>query len=255
MEGRSRTAIEAARKSASKIPEGAWREVPLLHQFLIAPLFAYTRFGEWDLILNEPQPAPDSLFWTGVWHYARGLAFTAKGNLDDAAGELDSLGKISAEKSLDGYRVTFSRNGAKAILDVASEVLAGELSAKQGNFDKAIAQLHRAALLEDNLIYNEPPDWHLPVRQSLGAVLLAAGRSAEAEAIYWQDLEQNRENGWSLFGLMQSLRAQGKNEQAVAVEKRFIKAWQGADVSLTASRFMGDTQTTLATAESAVSGN
>jgi tetratricopeptide (TPR) repeat protein len=83
----------------------------------------------------------------------------------------------------------------------------------------------------------------------LGAVLLTAGRAAEAEAIYWQDLEQNRENGWSLFGLMQSLRAQGKNEQAVAVEKRFIKAWQGADVSLTASRFMGVTQTTLAAAE------
>ena len=255
MEGRSRTAIEAARKAASKIPEGAWREVPLLHQFLIAPLFAYTRFGEWDLILNEPRPAPDSLFWTGVWHYARGLAFTAKGNLDEASMELNSLGRISAEKSLDGYRVTFSRNGAKAILEIASEVLAGELAAKQGNYDQAIAQLHRAALLEDNLIYNEPPDWHVPVRQSLGAVLLAAGRSAEAEAIYWQDLEQNRENGWSLFGLMQSLRAQGKNEQAVAVEKRFIKAWQGADVSLTASRFMGDTQTTLAAAESAVSGN
>jgi tetratricopeptide (TPR) repeat protein len=229
--------------------------VPLLHQFLIAPLFAYTRFGEWDLILNEPRPAQDSLFWTGVWHYARGLAFTAKGIIDDATGELDSLAKIAADKSLDGYRVTFSRNGAQAILEIASAVLAGELSAKRGDYDKAIAQLHRAALLEDNLIYNEPPDWHVPVRQSLGAVLLEAGRPAEAEAVYWQDLTQNRENGWSLFGLMQSLRAQGKDEQAVVVEKRFIKAWQGADVSLTASRFMGDTQTTMAAAESAVSGN
>ena len=76
MEGRSRTAIEAARKAASKIPDGAWREVPLLHQFLVTPLFAYTRFGEWDLILSEPQPAQDSLFWTGVWHYARGIAST-----------------------------------------------------------------------------------------------------------------------------------------------------------------------------------
>mgnify|MGYP001815720319 FL=1 len=219
MEGRSHTAIEAARKSASKIPEGAWREVPLLHQFLIAPLFAYTRFGEWDLILSEPQPAPDSPFWIGVWHYARGLAFTAKGNLNEATGELNSLEKIAREKSLDGYRVTFSRNGAKAILDIAKEVLAGELAAKRGDYDKAIARLHRAVLLEDNLIYNEPPDWHVPVRQSLGAVLLDAERAAEAEAIYWQDLEQNRENGWSLFGLMQSLRAQGKDAQADVIEK------------------------------------
>lgn len=255
MEGRSRTAIEAARKAASKIPDGAWREVPLLHQFLVTPLFAYTRFGEWDLILSEPQPAQDSLFWTGVWHYARGIAFTAKGKLDEATRELDSLGKIAAEKSLDGYRVTFSRNGAKAILEIAMEVLAGELSARRGEYDEAIARLHRAILLEDNLIYNEPPDWHVPVRQSLGAVLLDAERAAEAEAIYWQDIEKNRENGWSLFGLMLSLRAQGKEEQAVLIENRFRKAWKGADVTLTASRFMGDTHTTMAAAGAAVPGN
>ena len=142
--------------------------------------------------------------------------------------------------------MTFSRNGAKAILDIAKEVLAGELSAKRGDYDNAIARLHRAILLEDNLIYNEPPDWHVPVRQSLGAVLLSAGRADEAEAIYWQDLERNRENGWSLFGLLQSLRAQGKAEQAAAVEKRFRKAWKRADVTLTASRILDGTHTTVA---------
>ena len=188
-------------------------------------------------------------------YYARGLAFIAKGNLNEATGELDSLEKIAAEKSLEGYRVTFSRNGAKAILEIAKEVLEGELAAKRGDYDKAIAQLHRAVLLEDNLIYNEPPDWHVPVRQSLGAVLLDAGRAAEAEAIYWQDLEQNRENGWSLFGLMQSLRAQGKNAQADMIENRFNKAWKGADVTLAASRYMGDTHTTMVAAGTATSGN
>jgi tetratricopeptide (TPR) repeat protein len=249
MEGRSHVAIEAARKSASSIPEGAWREVPLLHQFLVAPLFAYTRFGKWDLILSEPRPPEDSPFWTGTWHFARGLAFTARGKLDQADQELDSLHRIAAQKSLDDVRVTFSRNGAKAILDIATEVLAGELAAKRGDYDNAIARLHRAILLEDNLIYNEPPDWHVPVRQSLGAVLLAAERSAEAESIYWQDLNQNRENGWSLFGLMQSLQAQGKAEQSVVIEARFRKAWDRADVTLTASRFMGDARSTLAKSE------
>jgi tetratricopeptide (TPR) repeat protein len=247
MEGRSHVAIKAARKSASSIPDGAWREVPLLHQFLVAPLFAYTRFGKWDLILNEPRPPEESPFWTGVWHYARGLAFTATGKPDQAARELSSLENIAAEKSLDGFRVTFSRNGAKAILEIAVEVLAGEMAAKRGDYDKAIARLHRAILLEDNLIYNEPPDWHVPTRQLLGAVLLEAGRAAEAEAIYWQDLERNRENGWSLFGLMQSLRAQGKEEQAALVEERFRKAWSQADVTLIASRFMGEARTTMAT--------
>jgi tetratricopeptide (TPR) repeat protein len=246
MEGRRDTAIAAARKSSSSIPDGAWREVPLLHQFLVAPLFAYTRFGEWDLILKEPLPPQDSLFWTGIWHYARGLAFTATGELGKAGLELNHLQKITADKSMDGYRVTFSRNGAKAILEIASEVLAGELAAKQGDYDTAIARLHRAVLLEDILIYNEPPDWHVPVRQALGAVLLEAGRPAEAEAIYWQDLGHNRENGWSLFGLMQSLRAQGKHEQAVVIEKRFRKTWQRSEVTLTASRFMGETPTVAA---------
>jgi tetratricopeptide (TPR) repeat protein len=249
MEGRSHVAIEAARKSASSIPEGAWREVPLLHQFLVAPLFAYTRFGKWDLILSEPRPPEDSPFWTGTWHFARGLAYTAKGKLDQADQELDSLQRIAAQKSLDDVRVTFSRNGAKAILDIATEVLAGELAAKRGDYDNAIARLHRAILLEDNLIYNEPPDWHVPVRQSLGAVLLEAERADEAESIYWQDLNQNRENGWSLFGLVQSLQAQGKAEQAVVIEARFRKAWNRADVTLTASRFMGDARTTVAKTE------
>jgi tetratricopeptide (TPR) repeat protein len=247
MEGRSHVAIKAARKSASSIPDGAWREVPLLHQFVVAPLFAYTRFGKWDVILSEPRPPEESPFWTAVWHYARGLAFTATGKPDQAARELNSLEGIAAEKSLDGFRVTFSRNGAKAILDIAVEVLAGEMAAQQGDYDKAIARLHRAVLLEDNLIYNEPPDWHVPARQSLGAVLLEAGRTAEAEAIYWQDLERNRENGWSLFGLMQSLQAQGKEEQAVLVEDRFRKAWSQADVTLIASRFMGETRTAMTT--------
>ena len=254
MEGRSHVAIEAARKAASSIPADAWREVPLLHQFLVTPLFAYTRFGKWDVVLNEPRPPEDSLFWTGVWHYARGLAYTAMGKLDEATRELDRLQEIAVYDSLKDYRVTFSQNGAKAILDIAVEVLAGELSAKHGDYGNAIARLHRGVLLEDNLIYNEPPDWHVPVRQSLGAVLLDARRAAEAEAIYWQDLERNRENGWSLFGLMHSLRAQGKEEQAAAVEKRFRRAWQRSDISLKASRLMDDVHHTVAATGAAASG-
>jgi len=246
MEGRSQVAIAAARKASSSIPEGAWRDIPLLHQFLVAPLFSLTRFGKWEVILNEPSPPADSLFWTGVWHYARGLAYTATGKFDEAERELGSLRGIAQDESLEDYRVTFSRNGAQAILEIATAVLDGELAAKRGDYEKAIAQLHRGVLLEDNLIYNEPPDWHVPVRQSLGAVLLAAGRPAEAEAIYWQDLQQNPENGWSLFGLTQSLHAQGKEGEAVLVEKRFRKAWSQADVTLVASRFMGEVRTAMA---------
>lgn len=246
MEGRSDVAIAAAEKTSTSIPEGAWRNVPLLHQFLVAPLFAYTRFGKWEKILDEPRPPADSLFWTGTWHYARGMAFTAQGRLDEAAGEWDRLQAITADASLVDYRVTFSRNGAQAILEIAVEVLAGEMAAARGDYDEAIARLHRGVLLEDNLIYNEPPDWHVPVRQSLGAVMLDAGRPAEAEAVYWLDLSRNRENGWSLYGLTQSLGAQGKAAEAEHVAERFRMAWQAADVTLTASRFMGRPSPTLA---------
>jgi tetratricopeptide (TPR) repeat protein len=239
MEGRSRPAIEAALKVASQIPEEAWRSMPLLQQFLATPLFAYVRFGKWDEILRHPAPAEDAHFLRGIWHYARGLAYTAAGRPEEAARELGRLQQIAAMDSLKGLQVTFSRNGAHAILSIAVEVLAGELAAAQGNFEQAVARLHRGVLLEDNLIYMEPPDWHVPVRQSLGAVLLAAGRAAEAEAVYWQDLGRNRENGWALYGLAQSLRAQGREEQAAMVERRFRAAWSRADVKLTASRFMG----------------
>ena len=246
MEGRRAVAIEAARKSAARIPEGAWREAPLLHQFLVAPLFAYTRFGEWEMILQAPRPPEESRFWTGIWHYARGLAYTAKSRLDDADKERSHLHQLLADKSLEGFRVTFSRNGAQAILEIAGEVLAAEIAARRGDYDMAIARLHRGVLLEDNLIYNEPPDWHVPVRQSLGAVLLEAGRPAEAEAVFWQDLNRNRENGWALFGLMQSLEAQGNTEAAAQIEKRFKKAWAGADIDLNAARFMGPRRPVMA---------
>ena len=236
MEGRSEVAIDAARKVASKLSAEKLREMPMLNSFAVVPLFAYTRFGKWEEILQEPRPADDLLFLAGIWHYARGLAFTATGRLGAAATELESLDKIAADKSLQELAL-FSPNSGAPIIKIAAEVLAGRLAAKRGETEKAIAHLHRAVLLEDALVYTEPADWHYPVRQSLGAVLLQAGRAAEAETVYWEDLRRNPENGWSLFGLMKSLEAQGKTEQAEEIEQRFRKAWTRANVTLTASRF------------------
>ncbi len=236
MEGRSEVAIDAARKVASKLSAEKLREMPMLNSFAVVPLFAYTRFGKWEEILQEPRPADDLLFLAGIWHYARGLAFTATGRLGAAATELESLDKIAADKSLQDLAL-FSPNPGAPIIKIAAEVLAGRLAAKRGETEKAIAHLHRAVLLEDALVYTEPADWHYPVRQSLGAVLLQAGRAAEAETVYWEDLRRNPENGWSLFGLMKSLEAQGKTEQAEEIEQRFRKAWTRANVTLTASRF------------------
>jgi tetratricopeptide (TPR) repeat protein len=242
MDGRGQQAIDAARKVASKVSAEALAQMPLLAGFEVVPYYALTRFGRWDDMLAEAPP-PDNLYLTGTWHYARGLAFVAKGRLTDAESELDSVKQILADKGL--QFTLFSPNLASQVLAIAPEVLGGEIAAARGHYDIAIAQLQRAVTLEDGLVYTEPAEWHYPPRQALGAVLLKAGRPAEAETVYWEDLRRNRENGWSLFGLAQALRAQGKNDLAALIQQRFDTAWARADVKLTSSRIM-DTPTAIA---------
>jgi tetratricopeptide (TPR) repeat protein len=232
MEGRSVKAIEAARKTASKISAEDIKKLTILQTFVAVPYYALTRFGKWDEILKEPSPSNDTPFLKAIWHYARGTALAATGKFRDAGRELESLRKIAARPEVAKLSASFSSNTAGTILAVAVETLAGELAARQRQFDKALAHLEKAVRLEDALVYTEPSDWHYPVRQSLAAVLLEAGRPVEAEVVYWEDLRRNPENGWSLFGLMNSLRAQGKKEEADAIEKRFHKAWAHSDVKL-----------------------
>jgi tetratricopeptide (TPR) repeat protein len=191
------------------------------------------RFGEWDRILADPGPRHDTPFTRGVWRFARAMAFAATGRLDEAERERVQLAELVADPALAG-QTTFSTNSGHAILRIAPEVVAGEIAARRRQWDTALLHLERAVRYEDALNYQEPPDWHAPVRQNLGAVLLAAGRPDEAEAVYWEDLRKNPETGWSLFGLQQALKAQGKTQEAAQIEARFKKAWQEADITLAA---------------------
>jgi tetratricopeptide (TPR) repeat protein len=192
------------------------------------------RFGRWGEILKEPRPSADFPYLTGMWHYSRGLAFAATGRPRQAETEKDSLVAIATAVA---SRIPLEGNTASALLRLASSVLAGELEARRGKTEDSIGHLRDAVRLQDWLRYDEPPAWYFPVRQSLGAVLLAAGRMNEAESVYRDDLQKNPENGWSLYGLAKSLRAQKKYQEASSVEKRFRKAWARADVRLSASRF------------------
>lgn len=234
-DGRSKLAIESARKAASKIPDEALKQIPLLAIFRVVPYYALTRFGKWDEMLKEPEPPAFSPYSKGIWHYGRGVAFVAKGQLDAADQEIAKINETLKDPVLD--QPLFSPNTGRAVLSIAPEVLAGEIAAAKKNYDAAIAHLERAVRLEDALVYTEPSEWHYPPRQALGAVLLEAGRPAEAETVYWADLKRNRNNGWSLFGLNQALRAQNKTADATLVEARFKKAWERADVIPTNSRF------------------
>jgi len=235
-EGRGALALQAARKLVDSIPAEAYAVAPALEDFRPMPLFALVRFGRWGEILSEPRPAEQLQYATGIWHWARGLAYLRTGQLDAAEGEharLDAIARTEAMQAL--TLASFPK--AATLLDVASNVLAGELAGARGDTAAMLAHLTSAVAAQDELAYIEPPAWFYPVRHNLGAALLDAGRDADAEAVYREDLRQYPNNGWSLFGLARSLRAQGKLAEADEAQWRFDEAWQRADVTLTASRF------------------
>jgi tetratricopeptide (TPR) repeat protein len=247
MDGRSALGLDAARKVASKVPDEALKAMPMLAGFRVVPYFALTRFGRWDDMLREPAPPSGLPFYEGLWHYARGLAFVAKGQLLDADAELVAVRKALESRDLDGP--LFSPNAMRAVLSIAPEVLAGELAAARGDYAAAVASLERAVRLDDGLVYTEPAEWHYPPRHALGAVLLEAGRFAEAETVYWEDLKRNPENGWALTGLLQALKAQGRTADAAVVERRLGVAWSRADLRPNASRIGAQTMVTSSAAD------
>jgi tetratricopeptide (TPR) repeat protein len=233
--GQSALAVESARKLASSVPKEALGTVPILQGFLVVPYWAMVRFGQWDAILAESAPEFATPFTLGAWRYARAMALVNRDRLDEAEQELSRLKNVLANPALAG-QITFSANSGLAVLRIAPEVIAGEIAAKRKDWDTATHHLERAIRYEDALIYQEPADWHAPVRQTLGAVLLEAGRADEAEAVFWEDLKKNPESGWSLFGLVQALEKQGKQDDATLARARFEKAWRDADVTLTTAR-------------------
>ena len=194
------------------------------------------RFGKWDEILAEPAPTDNLQLATGMWHFARGMALLRTNELEEAQQALAEVQERAGRPEMAAFGLP-SFATAEQILKIASGILAGEIAAAQGDYDTAVAELEAAVAIQDSLPYIEPPSWYYPVRQTLGAVLLEAGRAEDAEAVYRTDLEQYPLNGWSLYGLTQALEAQGKNEEAAAVQAQFEEAWQYADVELTASGF------------------
>ncbi|ABA58318.1 TPR repeat protein [Nitrosococcus oceani ATCC 19707] len=236
MEGNSQLALEAARKLVASIPEESYSTLPQLEEFRPMPLYALVRFGKWDEILREPKPGAFFRYTRGIWHWARGMALTRLGQLDSAAQEYEQLTKIGQSQAM-AQLVFWSASSGSTLLEIAAHILAGELAGARGQTEAMIAPLREAVGIQDNLRYIEPPAWYYPVRHNLGAALLKADRAVEAEAVYRKDLKQYPQNGWSLFGLAQSLREQGQTEAAATVEKRFEEAWQHADVDLRASRF------------------
>ena len=233
MEGRSEDAIKAARKLVDKVSLLEVKQIPFSEIFLPTPYFSLVQFGKWDEILTESQPSNEFPFTMAMWHYARGMGWVGKGNLENAEFEnqkIKDLLQNSEFSSLETANVP-----ATNIISIANHLLVGKMAELKQKNKEMISEYQTAVKLQDNLPYMEPPYWYYPVRQSLGAALLKLNREQEAEAVYRKDLQQHPNNGWSLYGLVESLSAQGKQKEAAEVKQEFEKAWSEADIKLTSS--------------------
>jgi len=241
MQGQSAKATQAAKEMVDGIPRVYRQENPAdVDLYSPMPYEVHMRFGRWDQMLAEPEPEREFPVTKAFWHYARGLAYAAKGDIQNAKEEQQRF-EASSQRAA-AQTPDFGNNETKNVLSIAAKVLEGEILYRHGKatkdpatIDRAIGTLREAAKREECLQYSEPPDWIQPVRHVLGATLMDAGRFAEAETVYRRDLSRNRNNGWSLFGLASSLQKQGKNPQAELA--RFKAAWQYADVCLSSSCF------------------
>ena len=237
-EGRSEMAMSAAEHIASKTDQKMMRMpgMAALQHFFVAPLFAEVRFGKWQEILARPEPAKDLVYPRSIWLYARGIAFVRTDRIGQAEKALTKLSELAKDKSMESMRI-WGLNTTSSIAAIALKVLESEVSAAKGDIESAIDRLYEAVEMEDALVYTEPADWHQPVRQLLGAMLLKCNKAAEAEKIYRDDLVIYPVNGWSLFGLRASLLAQGKMDEAREVKAQFDEAWKNADIKLSGSAY------------------
>ena len=239
MEGAGEVARAAAQSTAERTDLPELMRQPgfeALQHYWLTPVFDHVRFGRWDAVRALPKPADDLPYPNAIWRYAQGMAAVRQGRAAEAAAHLAELQPLAADPKLESMMM-WERYPLSHAARIAERTLAAELAWSRGEHDAAIAALEESVAIEDRIPYDEPPGWHAPTRHSLGAALLAAGRAAEAEAVYRAELERNPANGWSLHGLAESLRVQGRDREAGEVQAQFASAWQNADVDLAASRF------------------
>lgn len=233
MEGRYQTAIDAARKIEALIPPDFLKNyVTVVDGFTPTTLHVLIRFGKWNEILAEPEPEAWRLVSRAERHFARSVAYAALGKTELARREIELLDEVA--QGLDDQWMV-GNNSAAEVIAVARKMAEGELAYREGKPDEAFRLLRQAVTMEENLGYDEPPGWMQPVRHALGALLLAEGRSEEAEEVYRADLVRHPNNAWSLLGLQQSLQQQGKTSEAGALADQVKQAWARADVTPVAS--------------------
>ena len=210
---------------------------PMLHDMPIAevyapyPIFILVRFHRWDEVLQLPPPNPGLAMTTAFWHFARGSAFAAKGQIAMAEAQRTIL-ETEREQTPADREFSMFFNKARTFLDLAEHILDARIAAAKGDHELAIKDWQKGVEIENTLNYGEPPEWFYPVRESLGAALLRNGQAERAEEVFRADLEQYPRNPRSLFGLLRALEAQSKSANVEEVRKEFEAAWKNADITL-----------------------
>ncbi len=233
--GQSKLAIASITEMARGIPQKWLKEnAAVADGFTAMPLEVLVRFGLWEEVLEAPEPPEYLPIARALRHVARGIAHAASDQISDAQREQLNFA-VARQKVPEGAAV--GNNTAENVLAIANHLLAGEILYRQGQVEPSIAELREAAAIEDTLRYSEPPDWIHPVRHALGATLLKERQASEAEKVYREDLVRQPNNGWSLYGLAQSLHLQNKHAEAAAIDASFSEVWKDADIKITSSCF------------------
>jgi tetratricopeptide (TPR) repeat protein len=225
MIGDRQTALEYAQRLDGKIPDDEAERVGWIQAIKPAPYFAHVQFSSPETILNLPDPGSKFPLVEAMWHYARGVAFAASGEVKQARSEAVKIAEIN-EKTGSNYPADIA-GAAPDVLRIAQHVVQGRSAQAEGDAERAVQEFQAAAVIQDTLPYMEPPFWYYPLRQSLGAALLQAGKAEAAERAFEQSLQQFPKSGWALYGLLQAQQAQGKTAAAQATEQRFKQAWAG----------------------------
>lgn len=225
MAGGAETAVNYAEKLHDALSDSVTREHGWLQAIKAAPYFAHAQFSDPDTALAVAEPNPEFPFVKAMWHYMRAVALAGAGELSQARAEAAAIGTAAGAEALEA--LTAAGLPAAQVVAIAGHVADARIARSEGDLDAAVDAYRAAIEIEDSLPYMEPPFWYFPVRQSLGAVLLARGEAVAAERAFRQALARFPNNAWALYGLMQAEKAQGKGDAAAITEQAFANAWIG----------------------------
>ena len=237
LEGKSEWALDAAQKMSKQVNHKGMLipELATLQHYYAIPYFVMVKFGKWEEILKMPAVDTSLIYPGGIRHYARGMAYVGLKDLEKAKIELNELKAVASMETLKTLTI-WEINSLHTVADIAQKVLEGEILAAEGKSAESISLLKQAVALEDQLNYNEPPDWFFSVRHHLGAVLLSNTQPDEAIKVYLEDLDRFPKNGWALSGLKQAYLDSKQSAKADETDARLKEAWAYADVKLVGSK-------------------